>query len=180
MVTEATGHVIKYTIGSGVSGGSNSANQKGGDQSSFVGDNWKDIGFLANDLTQSFINRNTTLAISEGYNLTKSTVFLPLGLAARTSTGALSAISRAGGLVTKAALWVAGGAIVINMAVHKQVTAGDVYQSIITGASLVPGWGLIVGGGALLLEGGSYYFTGKSVSDNINSHLNGGVIYSWK
>jgi RHS repeat-associated protein len=156
------------------------ASQGGAQQSGFVGDNWKDIGFLANDLTQSFINRNTTLAISEGYNLAKSTVFLPLGLATRTSTGALSALSRTGGLLAKAAPWVAAGSIGINIAVNKQVTAGDVYQSIVTGASLIPGWGLIVGGGALALEGASYYFTGKSVSDNINSNLNGGVIYSWK
>jgi uncharacterized pyridoxamine 5'-phosphate oxidase family protein len=123
---------------------------------------------------------NTTLAISEGYNLAKSTVFLPLGLATRTSTGALSALSKTGALLAKAAPWVAAGSIGINIAVNKQVTAGDVYQSIVTVASLAPGWGLIVGGGALLLEGGSYLLTGKSVSDNINSHLNGGVIYSWK
>lgn len=103
-----------------------------------------------------------------------------MGLATRTSTGALSAISRVGGLAAKAAPWVAAGSIGINIAVNKQVTAGDVYQSIVTAGSLVPGWGLVVGGGALLLEGGSYYFTGRSVSDNINSHLNGGVIYSWK
>jgi len=155
-------------------------NQGGAQQSNFVGDNWKDIGFLANDLTQSFINRNTTLAISEGYNLAKSTVFLPLGLATRTSTGALSALSKTGGLLAKAAPWVAAGSIGINIAVNKQVTAGDIYQSVVTGASLVPGWGLIIGGGALALEGASYYFTGKSVSDNINANLNGGVIYSWK
>ena len=60
------------------------------------------------------------------------------------------------------------------------MTAGDVYQTFVTGASVVPGWGLVVGGGALAAEGASYYFTGRSVSDNINRQLNGGVIYSWK
>lgn len=66
------------------------------------------------------------------------------------------------------------------MATKQSLTAGNVYQILITSASVVPGWGLVVGGGAFVAEGASYYFTGRTVSDNINRQSNGGVIHSWK
>jgi hypothetical protein len=89
-------------------------------------------------------------------------------------------ISKAGGAVATAAPYVAFASTGINVVGNQQITAGDAYQTLVTAASIVPGWGLVVGGGALAAEGVSYYFTGKSVADNINSNLNGGVIYSWK
>ncbi|WP_367330320.1 DUF6443 domain-containing protein [Sphingobacterium multivorum] len=148
--------------------------------SSFIDNNWKDVAFLANDLIQSFVNRNTTLAISEGYSLAKATAFLPLGLHLRIGTKSLSFIAKTGGVAAKAAPVVAVAGVIVNVASNKQFTAGDLYQSVTTAASIVPGWGLVVGGGTLALEGISYYTTGRSVADNINLQFGGGVIYSWK
>ena len=73
----------------------------------------------------------------------------------------------------------AGGAIVVDVIANDRLTAGNVYQAAITGLSLIPGGGLIVGGAALMAEGISRYFTGRSVSENINNSLNGGVILDW-
>jgi hypothetical protein len=82
--------------------------------------------------------------------------------------------------LAKAAPLIAGGAIVTDVFINKQITAGSLYMATITGLSLIPGAGLIVGGGALLAEGISYGITGQSVSDNINQRFNGGVVLSWK
>lgn len=152
----------------------------GGSQPGFLEANWKDIAFMGNDLTQAYIGANTTLKTSSGYRLAQTTVQLPLGSATRTSTRALSTISKVGGGIAKAAPWFAGRAIVDDVVSNKQINAGNVYQGVVTGLSLIPGAGLVVGGGALALEGISYYYTGISVSDNINQSLNGGVIHNWK
>jgi len=155
-------------------------NANKGGEAGFLEANWKDMAFMANDLAQAYIGANTTLKASSGYRLAQTTVQLPLGLATRTSTRALSTISKVGGGIAKAAPWVAGGAIVVDVVSNKQINAGHVYQGVVTGLSFIPGAGLVVGGGALALEGISYYYTGKSVSDNINQGLNGGVIYNLK
>jgi len=153
-------------------------NGQGNDK--FLHDNIGEIGFLANDFTQAFINRNTTLAIAKGYNLAKTTVFLPLGVYAQTGTKFLGVVSKTGSIVTKAAPWVSGALIVSDALSKRQINAGQIYQSVITGLSVgIPGAGLIIGGGALLGEGISYYFTGRSVAENINSSLDGGVIVEW-
>jgi RHS repeat-associated protein len=144
----------------------------------FVSDNWKDIAFMVNDFAQAF---KSTINTSVGYNLPKTTVFLPFGLATRVSTNIMKPLSSIGRGIAKVAPWVAGGAVVINVLSNKRITAGDVYQATVIGLSLIPGAGLVVGGLALAAEGISYYFTGKSVSDNINSSVgNGGEIVSWK
>lgn len=145
----------------------------------FFSETWKDIGFYANDLLKVFLNKSTTLATSEGYNLARTTVFVG-PLVTTGSTKVLGAISKGASKVAKAAPWVAGATIGIDMVVNKQINAGHVYQAVVTGLSFIPGAGLIVGGTALLLEGVSFLATGKSVSDNINASLNGGVIVDFK
>ena len=148
-------------------------------ESDFNKDNSKDIGFIINDATQALINSNTTLKIAKGYNLAKTTIFLPLGINAQASTNFLSAVSKTGGAVAEAAPWVSGGLIATDMVLNRQINVGQVYQATVTALSVIPGWGLIVGDTSLDAEGVSYYFTGKCVADNINSALNGGVIYKW-
>ncbi|PWG77954.1 hypothetical protein [Pararcticibacter amylolyticus] len=135
---------------------------------------------MANDFTQAYIGASTTLKASAGYRLAQTTVQLPLGLATRTSTRALSAISKVGGVLAEAAPWVAAGAIAVDIYQNRQLNVGHLYQATITGLSLIPGAGLIIGGGALLAEGISYYYTGRGIADNINSSLNGGVIIGSK
>ncbi|MXV50373.1 hypothetical protein GS399_05260 [Pedobacter sp. HMF7647] len=155
------------------------AGNGGPEGESFLSKNWKDMGFLAADLARNFVNKNTTYAISEGYNLARTTVFIG-SLTTRASTKLLGLVSKTATGAARIAPWVAGGTILIDAVANKQINAGQVYQAAITGLSIIPGAGLIVGGGALLLEGASYLYNGKSVSDNINLSLDGGVIYSWK
>ncbi|AIM36892.1 hypothetical protein KO02_09455 [Sphingobacterium sp. ML3W] len=152
---------------------------KGIERSNFLSENWKDVAFMANDLAQAYVKVGTTFKISAGYNLSNTTVRLPFGLTARMSTKAVGVVANSGKFIANAAPWVAAGGIAYGLLAERQFTAGDLYQSIVTGASVVPGWGLVVGGGALALEGTSYYFTGKSVSHIVNRQLNGGVIISW-
>jgi len=130
---------------------------------------------MINDLAQA-ISNNSSLTIANRYNLPSTSVQLPFGLAPRASTKALNIISKVGAPVAKAAPWVAGGPVVMDVVSNRQITAGNVYHATVTGLSLIPGAGLIVGGTALGLEGLSYYFTGQSVSANINEYTNGGVI----
>lgn len=79
----------------------------------------------------------------------------------------------------KVAPWVAAAAITTNVIVNHQVTVGDLYMATVTGLSVIPGFGLIVGGTALLAEGISYGLTGQSISANINESLDGGVVIDW-
>jgi len=151
-----------------------------GNTDGFFKENWKDIAFTAIDMVGNFIDKNTTYAISEGYNLTRTTIFVG-SLVTTSSTKVLGGVSNVAKIAGKVAPWVGGASIVMDAVREKQINAGHVYQAVVTGLSLIPGAGLIIGGGALLLEGISYYYTGKSVSDNINSHMNNnGVIVDFK
>ncbi|MFT4092861.1 MAG: hypothetical protein QM640_04420, partial [Niabella sp.] len=149
-----------------------------GSNGSFWSNNWQDVAFLTNDFAQA-LKDGSSISIANRYNLPTTSVQLPLGLTTRVSTKVVNFVSKVGKPIAKAAPWVAGGAIVYNIINNHQITAGDVYQGIVTGLSIIPGWGLLIGGTALIAEGISYYTTGQSISDNINQSMNGGVIRQW-
>ncbi|MGN6439293.1 MAG: DUF6443 domain-containing protein [Agriterribacter sp.] len=157
---------------------STSSQQENRDNEGFWSNNWPDVAFMTNDLAQALAN-NSSIKVASRYRLPETTLQLPLGVTARASTKIIGTIAKVTKPIAKAAPWVAGGAIVYNVVSNKRITAGDIYQGIVTGLSVVPGWGLAVGGLALVAEGISYYYTGQSISDNINQSLDGGVIHKW-
>lgn len=92
--------------------------------SGFWSNNWQDAAFLSNDLIQALVN-NSSIKVTSRYNLAKTTLQLPFGATARTSTRVLNAISKITSPIAKAAPWVAGGTIVYNVVNNNQITAGD-------------------------------------------------------
>lgn len=147
--------------------------------SQFIGDQWLDIAFLVNDAAQA-IYESRTYATALAYKLQTIPIHLPLGLGViRPPMSVLKPLSSIVNGAAKVAPFVAAAAITTNVLVNSQITWGDAYMTTVTGFSIIPGLGLIVGGGALIAEGVSYGFTGQSISANINERNNGGVIIGW-
>ena len=123
---------------------------------------------MVNDAAQASFN-SSTLATYVAYNLPKTPIHLPGGVHIRASTRLVQSIANGGKVVAKYAPYVAGAFVVTDVIVSHQVNAGHLYISAVAGLSMIPGAGLINGGTALSLEGASYLYNGKSVSENMNS-----------
>ncbi len=144
----------------------------------FWKNNWQDVAFMANDLAQAAAD-NSSLNAALRMGRPTTMLHLPPGITFPVSTNAINTISKIATPIAKYSPYVSFAATGVNMVQNSQITWGDAYNLIITRAAMVPGWGLLIGGGALLAEGISYGLTDRSVSDNINRGLNGGVIFKW-
>jgi RHS repeat-associated protein len=151
--------------------------QQNGGSGNFFADNWQDVAFMANDLAQA-VGNNSSLNTALRMGRPTTMLYVPPGVSIPVSTKVMSTVSKVGTPIAKAAPWVAGFAIGTDIYNNQSISWGNVYQGTVLGLSLIPGAGLIVGGLSLIAEGVSYYYTGQSISDNINQRTN--VIYNFK
>ncbi len=124
------------------------------------------------------LGNNSSLSSALRMERPTTMLHIPPGISLIVSTKLMGSISKVTAPIAKVAPWIAGGAVGIDIYNNQSVSWGNVYQGAVLGLSLIPGAGLIVGGISLLAEGVSFYYTGQSISDNINQNTN--IIYDFK